>query len=201
VVAEICEVRENSRVGVEIPLDLPDAPSGAELNPEARIRAAANELRAALAEDVLRRLLDVTPLRFEEIVLDLLKRMGYGLSPDAHQRTGRTGDGGIDGIINLDKLGLQKVYVQAKRWKSNVGSPEVQGFYGALAAQHATMGVLLTTSSFTPAARETAGRFRDRLVLIDGRQLAELLIDHGAGVSDEEVIRIQRIDSDYYLQD
>lgn len=169
--------------------------------PLRRIRQAEAELRADLAADLLGRVREVSPGRFERMVLDLLQRLGYGLSAEDVEQTGRSGDGGIDGVINLDKLGLQKVYVQAKRWKGNVGAPEVQSFYGALASNNATMGVLITTSGFTAQARETAGRLRDRLVLVDGAQLAQLMIDHGAGVSDEEVIRIRRIDSDYFTDD
>lgn len=169
--------------------------------PLQRIRSAEAELRRDLARELLGRVREVAPGRFERMVLDLLQRMGYGLSAQDLQQTGRSGDGGIDGIINLDKLGLQKVYVQAKRWRSNVGAPEVQAFYGALASHSANMGVLITTSGFTAQARETAARLRDRLVLVDGDQLAQLMIDHGAGVSDEEVIRIRRIDTDYFTDD
>jgi restriction system protein len=169
--------------------------------PLQRIRVAEAELRRDLARELLGRVREVAPGRFERMVLDLLQRMGYGLSAHDLQQTGRSGDGGIDGIINLDKLGLQKVYVQAKRWRGNVGAPEVQSFYGALASHSANMGVLITTSGFTQQARDTAARLRDRLVLVDGDQLAQLMIDHGAGVSDEEVIRIRRIDSDYFTDD
>ncbi len=169
--------------------------------PEQRVDRAVAELRRDLAQQILLRLQDVTPGRFEEIVLDVLKRMGYGVSDEDVQRTGRSGDGGIDGIINLDKLGLQKVYVQAKRWSTNVGAPEVQAFYGALATAHASMGVLITTSGFTPQARDTASRLKDRLVLVDGKQLAELMMDHGAGVSEVKRISIRRIDTDYFAED
>ena len=113
------------------------------------------------------------------------------------QRVGGSGDGGIDGIISLDRLGLEKVYVQAKRWKNPVGSPEVQGFMGALQLQGASKGVLLTTSTFTKDAIEAAKRARGALVLVDGRQLTALMIEYGVGVS-HETRKIPKVDSDFF---
>ena len=122
--------------------------------------------------------------------------MGYGTSRDALKRVGGIGDGGIDGIISLDRLGLEKVYVQAKRWQSTVGRPEVQGFYGALAGQRATKGVFITTSGYSKQAIEFAESV-ERIVLVDGPQLAKYMIEHGVGVS-HRLVRIPETDSDYF---
>src|SRR4029079_19291434 len=121
-------------------------------SPDDRLEEALRELRHTVAAEDLEALRQVSPTFFETIVLDLLHRMGYGGSRADLMRVGGVGDGGIDGVISLDKLGLEKVYVQAKRWQNTVGRPDVQGFYGALAGQRATKGVFITTSSFTPQA-------------------------------------------------
>jgi restriction system protein len=138
----------------------------------------------------------VTPQHFEAIVLDLLYRMGYGTSREDLQRVGGVGDGGIDGVISLDRLGLEKVYVQAKRWQGSVGRPEVQAFYGALAGQRANKGVFITTSSFTQQAIDFA-RSVERIVLVDGEKLAGLMTEHGVGVTLRPV-KIPKLDSDYF---
>jgi restriction system protein len=129
-------------------------------------------------------------------VLDLLHRMGYGASRADLQRVGGSGDGGIDGVISLDKLGLEKVYVQAKRWQGTVGRPEVQSFYGALAGQRANKGVFITTSGYTAQAIEFA-KSVERVVLVDGSRLADLMIDNEVGVS-ARTVKIPKIDSDYF---
>jgi restriction system protein len=123
--------------------------------------------------------------------------MGYGTNRADLQRVGGSGDGGIDGIISLDRLGLEKVYVQAKRWKSNVGSPEIQGFMGALQLQGAAKGVFITTSAFTRDAKEAVTRARGAIVLVDGAQLTALMIDHGVAVS-HKALRVPKVDSDYF---
>jgi len=122
--------------------------------------------------------------------------MGYGASRADLQRVGGSGDGGIDGIISLDRLGLEKVYVQAKRWQGSVGRPELQAFYGALAGQKARKGIFITTSSYTAQALDFA-RSVEGLVLVDGRRLAALMIDHDVGVT-ARTVRIPKIDSDYF---
>jgi restriction system protein len=122
--------------------------------------------------------------------------MGYGTSRSDVQRVGGSGDGGIDGVISLDRLGLEKVYVQAKRWQSVVGRPEIQGFFGALAGQRANKGVFITTSTFTQQALDFA-RSVERIVLVDGKRLAQLMIDHEVGVT-SRTVRIPRVDSDYF---
>jgi restriction system protein len=132
----------------------PAAPSVA--SPDDRLGEALSELRRTVAAELQEQLAVVSPAFFETVVLDVLHRLGYGTNRSDLQRVGGTGDGGIDGIISLDKLGLEKVYVQAKRWQQAVGRPEVQGFYGALAGQRAAKGVFITTSAFTAQAVDFA---------------------------------------------
>ncbi|ODS54098.1 MAG: restriction endonuclease [Acidobacteria bacterium SCN 69-37] len=168
----------------------------AKASPDDRLEQALGELRQAVASELLEQLSQVSPQYFETIVLDLLHRMGYGASRADLQRVGGVGDGGIDGVIALDKLGLEKVYVQAKRWQSGVGRPEVQAFYGALAGQRANKGVFITTSTFTHQALEFC-RSVERIVLIDGARLAELMIDHEVGVTLRPV-KVPKVDSDYF---
>jgi restriction system protein len=165
-------------------------------SPDDRLGQAVTELRRSVAVELREFLAVVSPSFFETIVLDLLHRMGYGASRADLQRVGGSGDGGIDGVISLDKLGLEKVYVQAKRWQGSVGRPEVQGFYGALAGQRANKGVFITTSAYTPQAIDFA-KSVERVVLVDGARLADLMIDHEVGVS-ARTLKIPRIDSDYF---
>lgn len=165
-------------------------------SPDDRLEQALAELRDTVVAEVLEALSQVTPQHFETIVLDVLHRLGYGTSREDLQRVGGAGDGGIDGVISLDRLGLEKVYVQAKRWQSSVGRPEVQAFYGALAGQRANKGVFITTSNFTSQAVDFA-RSVERVVLVDGERLATLMMDHEVGVTHRPV-RIPKIDSDYF---
>lgn len=165
-------------------------------SPDERLELALAEIRASVADELLDTLKRVSPGYFESVVLDLLHRMGYGTSRADLRRVGGAGDGGIDGVISLDKLGLEKVYVQAKRWQNTVGRPEVQGFYGALAGQRARKGVFITTSSFSSQAEEFA-RSVEQIVLVDGQRLVELMIDHEVGVSLRPV-RVPRLDGDYF---
>ena len=166
-------------------------------SPEERIEAALVELRESVARDLLENIGRAPPEFFEQLVLDLLHALGYGTSRSDLQRVGGSGDGGIDGIISLDRLGLEKVYIQAKRWKNTVGSPEIQGFMGALQLQRASKGVFLTTSTFTKEARAAAGRALGSIVLVDGSELTALMMDHGVGVT-HKAIRIPKVDSDYF---
>jgi len=172
------------------------SPAGALASPDDRLGEALSELRRTVTAEILESLGSVSPAFFETIVLDLLHQMGYGTSRTDLQRVGGVGDGGIDGVISLDRLGLEKVYVQAKRWQQTVGRPEVQGFYGALAGQRATKGVFMTTSAFTAQAIDFA-KSVDRIVLVDGRRLAELMIDHEVGVNARS-IKVPKLDSDYF---
>lgn len=168
-------------------------------SPDERLSSALLEIRKSVAAELLETLGKVSPSFFEAIVLDVLHKLGYGTSRTDLQRVGRSGDGGIDGIISLDKLGLEKVYVQAKRWQSVVGRPDIQAFYGALAGQRANKGVFITTSNFTPQAVEFA-RSVEKIVLVDGSRLAEFMMDHDVGVT-ARALRVPRIDSDYFDED
>lgn len=165
-------------------------------SPDDRLGQALAELRRSVAAEVLESLATVSPSYFETIVLDLLHRMGYGASREDLQRVGGSGDAGIDGVISLDKLGLERVYVQAKRWQSTVGRPEIQAFYGALAGQRANKGVFITTSGYTAQAIDFA-RSVERIVLVDGPKLAEFMIDHEVGVS-ARTVKVPKLDSDYF---
>ncbi|MBL8756214.1 MAG: restriction endonuclease [Planctomycetes bacterium] len=159
-----------------------------------------HSLRTALATDLLDRVKAATPDFFEQLVVELLVKMGYGGSrSDAGEALGRSGDEGIDGIIKEDRLGLDAIYIQAKRWKDKpVGRPDIQQFAGALSGQGAHKGIFLTTSRFTDDAREFIKRISTKIVLVDGELLANLMIDHGIGVSTETTYEIKRIDSDYF---
>lgn len=187
--------------GATVPVELQPTPStvSATASPDDRLSGALTELRSAVATELLETLANVSPSFFESIVLDLLHRMGYGAKRSDLQRVGGSGDAGIDGVISLDKLGLEKVYVQAKRWQSVVGRPEIQAFYGALAGQRANKGVFITTSAYTAQAVEFA-RSVERIVLVDGRRLTELMIDHEVGVT-ARTLKVPKIDSDYFDED
>ena len=167
------------------------------LGPEERIEEAVQELNDSAASDLLAHIFENSPTFFEAVVLDVLHAMGYGTSRSDLQRLGGSGDGGIDGVIALDALGLEKVYVQAKRWKDKVGRPTIQGFFGALAGRRATKGVFITTSDYTREAEEYAQEVSDSIVLVDGLRLTKLMIEHGCGVT-HKTVRIPRIDSDYF---
>jgi restriction system protein len=166
-------------------------------SPDDRIDAALREIRDTVARDLLERIALSPPDFFERLVLDLLHAMGYGADRSSLKRVGGSGDGGIDGIISMDKLGLDRVYVQAKRWKNDVGAVEIQGFMGALQLQDATRGVFLSTSSFTKPARDAASKAHGRLVLVDGQMLAELMMDHEVAVT-QKALLIPKVDGDYF---
>ena len=167
--------------------------------PEESIEAAYDEARAALEQELLQRVLEHDDRFFEDLVLDVLVTLGYGGSKeDAAERVGRSGDGGIDGVIREDRLGLDAIYVQAKRWDPSrtVGPREIREFAGALQDVEASKGVFITTSTLSDEAREL-GR-RRRIVLIDGEELASLMIDAGVGVSTTRRYELKRVDEDYF---
>lgn len=169
--------------------------------PQERMDEAYKEIRETLAQELLQKLLEVPFDKFEEIVLDLLINMGYGGSKqEAKKVTQKTGDEGIDGVINEDRLGLDRIYVQAKRWNGTaVGRPEIQKFVGALVGQGAKKGIFITTSSFTKEAMSYVEKNNDiKVILIDGMQLTEYMIDFNVGVSIQQNYEIKRIDSDYF---
>jgi restriction system protein len=140
-----------------------------------------------------------SPSFFEQLVIDLLVKMGYGGNrQDAAKAVGQSGDEGIDGIINEDLLGLDVVYIQAKRWEGTVSRPELQKFTGALAGKQAKKGIFITTSKFTSGAEEYVAKIDLRIILIDGEKLARLMLDHNVGVSTVGNYEIKKIDSDYF---
>lgn len=170
-----------------------------EQTPDERIEEAHTEIMETLQADILEGLGKVDPYRFEQIVIDVLFAMGYGGSrAEAAQVTKRSNDGGIDGVINEDRLGLDVIYVQAKRWQGNVGRIEVQNFVGALAGKQANKGVFITTSDFNTNALEFAKTVPQKVILINGLRLAMLMIEHGVGVSVTHSYQIKEIDSDYF---
>ena len=186
-----------SAVDAEVDLEVEMAP------PEVRLGALKREVDSALAAEILERVKSCSPAYFERLVVQLLIRMGYGGSrEEAGQAVGRSGDGGIDGIINEDRLGLDAIYLQAKRWEGSVGEGAVRDFKGALDAKGAQKGVFITTSSYTPAAKEAARTSRSyKIVLIDGARLAELMIEHDLGVSVAATYQLKRIDSDFFSEE
>jgi restriction system protein len=175
-------------------------PSMAETaTPEERIDSAYQELRQALIAELQDRISAMSPTAFEDLVLDVLHAMGYGDdTADSRLRTGGSGDAGIDGVIQEDRLGLDVVYVQAKRWEATVGRPVVQGFVGALQGARASKGIIFTASAFSGDARAYAASVSPRVILVDGERLAALMIDHNVGVSDRETYAVKRVDSDYF---
>jgi restriction system protein len=173
-----------------------------ERTPEEALESSYKQLRDNLANELLQQIKSCSPGLFEKIVVELLVKMGYGGSrQDAGRAIGRSGDEGIDGIIKEDRLGLDIIYVQAKRWGNSVGRPEVQKFAGALQGQRARKGIMITTSNFSKEALDYASRIDSKIVLIDGEQLAQLMIDHGLGVSPVAVYEIKKIDTDYFTEE
>jgi restriction system protein len=172
-----------------------------ETTPEEALESAYGRLRDALASEVVQQVKQASPSLFEKLVVELLLKMGYGGSrQDAGKAIGRSGDEGIDGIIKEDRLGLDIIYIQAKRWEAVVGRPEVQKFAGALQGQRAKKGIMITTSSFSIEAREYVAMIDNKIVLIDGEQLAELMIDHNLGVSPMASYEVKKVDADYFTE-
>ena len=188
---DVSKSNANQIQAVELPL--------ATTTPEEAIELAYQGLREQLAQELLTRILSCSPTFFEQLVVELLVKMGYGGSRrDAGERIGQTGDGGIDGIIKEDRLGLDTIFIQAKRWQGSVGRPEIQKFVGALQGQRARKGVFITTSFYTADAIDYASRIDTKVVLIDGKQLSALMIDFDVGVSAAASYVVKRIDSDYF---
>ena len=179
-------------------------PSTSDATPEEQIDAAHAVLTAALKADLLQRILDQSPFFFERLIVDLLVAMGYGGShEDAARQLGKSGDGGIDGVIDEDRLGLDRIYVQAKRYAvgSSVGRPEVQGFVGSLVGRGASKGVFVTTSAFSKQAIDYARGLQQRVILIDGPQFTELMIEFGVGVRTSRAIEVKRVDEDFFADE
>ncbi len=172
-------------------------------DPVERLENAYAEIKASLASDVLQLVKDSTPMFMEQLVVDLMHKMGYGgWSDKSGSTTQYTSDGGIDGFINEDPLGLETIYLQAKRFTSNsVGRPEIQAFVGALEMRRARKGVFITTSQFSKDALEYIGMIEKKVVLIDGKRLAELMVQYDLGVAPKESYQIKAIDTDYFSDD
>ncbi len=176
--------------------------SETETTPEEALENAYQNLRSDLAINLLQQIKDSPPSLFEKIVIELLVRMGYGGSRrDASKAIGKSGDEGIDGIIKEDRLGLDIIYIQAKRWENTVGRPEIQKFAGALQGQRARKGIFITTSNFSREAYEYASRIDTKIVLIDGDQLTQYMIDNNIAVTPISSYEFKRIDSDYFNED
>ncbi|MGI5174387.1 restriction endonuclease [Treponema sp. OMZ 840] len=159
-------------------------------------------IKNELSSELLSMIKNISSSRFEKLVVDLLVKMGYGGSiKEAATVVGKSGDEGIDGIIKEDKLGLDVIYIQAKKWEGNIGRPEIQKFAGALLGKKAKKGIFITTSNFTNEAREYVTDIDAKIILLDGRQLTELMIENDLGVSTQDIYTIKRIDSDYFEED
>lgn len=187
--------------------ELPSSSSNAALEdrtatPEEQLEAAHGVLLALLKSELLQQVKSCSPQFFEKLVVELLVRMRYGGNlKDAGAAIGRNGDGGIDGIIKEDTLGLDAIYVQAKRWDGTVGRPQIQAFAGALQGQHARKGIFITTGEFTSEARSFVKTIESKIVLIDGDALVQLLIDHNLGVNVKSSYEVKRIDSDFFVEE
>jgi restriction system protein len=168
--------------------------------PEEEFESSYQSIRASIEQELIMRVKAASPAFFEQLVVDLLVAMGYGGSQaDAGKAIGQSGDGGIDGVIKEDRLGLDTIYLQAKRWEGNVGRPVVQAFVGSLAGQHARRGVLITTSDFSADARRYVEGIEQRIILIDGTELARLMFEFGVGVTPVgSTYVLKRVDLDFF---
>lgn len=165
------------------------------------LESAYQKLREDLSADLLKTVKECSPAFFERLVIDVLVKMGYGGSrKEAGKAVGRSGDEGIDGIINEDRLGLDVIYIQAKRWQALIGRPEIQKFAGALQGHRANKGIFITTSNFTRDAEDYVAKINSKIVLIDGEQLSQLMIDHNVGVTPVTSYETKKIDSDYFIE-
>lgn len=174
-------------------------------SPLEQIDSALEELNAELSDELMAEIMKISPYEFESLVLKLLIKMGYGkMSENTSAVTKKSGDEGIDGVVSADKLGFDSIYIQAKQWtpQNAVGRPEIQKFLGALVGQGATKGIFITTSQFTKEAQMFASKhIQNKIVLIDGKRLTELMIEYDLGVSTAAVYKVKRIDSDFFSED
>ena len=170
-----------------------------EETPEETFENAYSRIRSSVEQEIIRKILGNPPDFLERVIVDLIVRMGYGGNrKDAGEAIGRSGDEGIDGIIKEDPLGLDVIYLQAKRYEGTIGRPDIQRFAGALQGQRAKKGIFITTSSFSREAKDFAARIDSKIILIDGSMLARLMFDHGVGVSVSTVYEVKRVDTDYF---
>jgi restriction system protein len=173
-----------------------------DITPEEQLEAAHKAIVKSLADELLENIKAASPSFFEQVVVDLMIAMGYGGSKkEAGQATQATNDDGIDGIIKEDRLGLDTIYLQAKRWQNTVHRPEIDKFIGSLTRNRARKGVFITTSDFSPGARDAVKNLDMKVVLIDGQQLAELMIEHNLGVTRKDVYEVKQLDNDYFSEE
>jgi restriction system protein len=194
---EFQEFRRRTRGAPQVP---PERSPIADVPPRETIESAVEESNTAVADEVLERVRERDPAFLERLVLDVLTAMGYGGAAGSAEHLGRSGDKGLDGVIKQDALGLDRIYVQAKRYAADqtVGRPQIQEFVGALHGAHADRGIFITTSRFSPEAYAYADRVAARVILLDGTALSGLMVRHNIGVQDREVYVIKRIDEDYF---
>ncbi|MEZ5992346.1 MAG: restriction endonuclease [Planctomycetota bacterium] len=202
--AQVREIDERARAQSRSLNDGQKSEDSAELSstnsgsdPDEVIEAAVKEIEAGVVSELLTEILKVSDERFEILVLDVLNKMGYAWDSSGVRHTGKSGDGGIDGVVDMDPLGIQKVYVQAKKWTGNVGRKEIQAFVGSLAGFKAKVGVFITASNFTRDAIDYGQILPDRVILVDGTKLARLMIQHSVGVT-PRTISVPKLDSDYF---
>lgn len=175
--------------------------NNADQTPEESLEYAYQKLHSELSKELLDIVKSCTPVFFERLIIDLLITMGYGGSrKEAGQAMGKSGDGGIDGIINEDKLWLDIIYLQAKRWENAVPVKEIRDFTGALASKKAKKGIFITTSSFPKSVYEFVGQVEYKIILIDGERLANLMIEYSVGLSTVTAYHVKTIDSDYFVE-
>jgi restriction system protein len=199
---EFKEFQERSReTRIDIETSLKD--SAGESTPDEILRSAYKNIQATLSTDLLDRVREVSPTFFEHLIVDLLLAMGYGgTAEDAGRALGKTGDNGVDGVIDQDPLGVDQIYIQAKRYAegNTIGAGNIRDFFGALNLKKAQKGIFITTSAFSPSAIQTAQDLGSRIVLIDGVQLTKLMIRYNIGCRDEEVLYLKKIDEDFFEQ-
>jgi len=172
-----------------------------EITPDEALRVAYKKINDALAQDILERTRKVTPSFFEDLLIELILAMGYGGTGDgAAHALGKSGDNGIDGVIDQDPLGVDQIYIQAKRYSegNNIGSGDIRDFFGALNLKKAQKGIFITTSDFTPSATQTAKDLGMRIVLINGKELAKLMLRYNIGSRDEQVLHLKKIDEEFF---
>ncbi len=175
-----------------------DSPEESSLTPEEMIAKSFAQINETLVSELMDSIAKISPYSFERVVVDLLESMGYGGIDSGSMITQKSNDEGIDGIINQDKLGLDVIYLQAKRWQNDIGRKEIQSFVGALAGKHATKGVFITTSKFCKTAIDYVKSVQHKVILIDGDKLANLMIEYDVGVNAYRIFKLKRIDSDYF---
>lgn len=179
----------------------PEADDSSDITPDEALRAAHKTINESLAADLLDRVRSASPAFFESLIVSLLVAMGYGgSSEEAGRALGRSGDDGVDGVIDQDPLGVDQIYLQAKRYAegNSVGAGAIRDFFGALSLKRATKGIFVTTSTFSASATDTARNLGSRIVLIDGQQLARLMLRYNIGCRDEDVLHLKKVDEDFF---